>query len=59
MKVKALTSFSGVESMTVGEVKEILDASIVMDLLKAGYVVEVPQEDTKAVKKKAVKKQTP
>ena len=53
MKVKALTSFSGVESMAMGEIKEILDESIVKDLLRAGYVEEVKE---KAVKEKTAKK---
>ena len=51
MKVKALISFSGVVSMGVGEVKEILDESIVKDLLRAGYIVEV-KDETKVKKAK-------
>lgn len=56
MLYRALVSFSGVVSMTMGEIGEISDPSIVKDLLKAGYIVEVPQEDQKVVKKKAAKK---
>jgi hypothetical protein len=50
MKVKALISFSGVESMAMDEVKDILDESIVKDLLRAGYVEEV-KEEKKVIKK--------
>ena len=39
--LKALTSFSGVVSMCEGETREIDDAAIVADLLRAGYVEEV------------------
>jgi hypothetical protein len=38
---KALKSFSGVVSMAEGEVKDISDITIVNDLAKAGYIVEV------------------
>lgn len=41
MKVKALTSFCGVVSMTMGEIGEISDPSIVSDLLKAGFIEKV------------------
>lgn len=51
---KALISFSGVVSMTVGEVREISDLAVVKDLLKAGYIEEVKAEK-KAVKKAAKK----
>ena len=50
MLYKALVSFAGNVSMTVGEVKEITDSSIVKDLLKAGYIEAVKQQ------KKEVKK---
>lgn len=51
MKVKALISFSGLESMRMGEIKEILDESILNDLLKANYIEEV-KEEKKAARKK-------
>lgn len=38
---KALISFSGLISMSKGEVKEIKDKEIIKDLLKAGYIEEV------------------
>lgn len=38
---KALKSFSGVISMYEGETREIDDAELVADLLKAGYIEEV------------------
>lgn len=45
MLLKALTSFSGIVSMCEGETREIDDAAIVADLLRAGYVEEVkPQK---------------
>lgn len=50
MQYKALISFTGVESMTMGEVKEIKDPAIVKDLLKAGYIEEVKED--KPVKRK-------
>lgn len=49
MAYKALTSFSGVVSMYVGEVKDIADINIANDLLKAGYIEEIkPAEKAKA-----------
>lgn len=44
MLYKAKVSFSGLISMAEGEVKEILDSSIVKDLLKAGYIEAVKAE---------------
>lgn len=41
--LKALTSFSGIVSMREGETREIDDAAVVADLLRAGYVEEVKQ----------------
>ena len=41
MMYRALVSFCGVVSMTMGEIGEISDPSIVTDLLKAGYIAEV------------------
>lgn len=38
---KALKSFSGAISMREGETREIKDAGLVADLLRAGYVEEV------------------
>lgn len=38
---KALKSFSGTISMCEGETREIKDADIVSDLLRAGYIEEV------------------
>ena len=50
MIVKAKNSFCGVVSMTMGEIRDISDKSIVTDLLKAGYVEEI-KEEKKTVKK--------
>jgi hypothetical protein len=55
MLYKALVSFSGAVSMTMGEVKEITDKAIVEDLLKAGYIEEVKTEK-KPVKTAKAKK---
>jgi hypothetical protein len=38
---KAKVAFSGLISMSVGDVGEIADASIAKDLLKAGYIEEI------------------
>lgn len=53
MLVKAIESFAGKVSMTVGEVREIADEAIAKDLLNAGYIEEVKakaETKTKAVK---------
>ena len=39
--LKAIKSFSGTVSMYEGETREIDDAAIVADLLRAGYVEDV------------------
>lgn len=45
---KALKSFSGAISMCEGETREIKDADLVADLLRAGYIEEVkPKGRTK------------
>jgi hypothetical protein len=48
---KALKSFSGIISMHEGETREIKDAEIVADLLKAGYVEEVKPKRGRSTKK--------
>lgn len=56
---KAKVSFSGVVSMSVGEVSDIADVNIAKDLLKAGYIEEVkPAEKAKPVKDTTNKKPT-
>ena len=56
---KAKVSFSGIISMSVGDVGEIADASIAKDLLKAGYIEEIkPAEKAKPVKDTSNKKPT-
>ena len=57
MKYKAKVNFSGIKlSMCVGEVKDIADANIAKDLLRAGYIEEIkPAEKAKAVKNKSDK----
>lgn len=54
---KALISFSGLISMTVGEVREISDQAIVKDLLDAGYIEPVVSVDKTTKKKSAPKKE--
>lgn len=54
MLYKAKVSFAGKVSMTMGEVREISDPSIVEDLLKAKYIEEV-KETQKKTKREAKK----
>lgn len=63
MKYMALVSFSGLISMSMGEIREISDKAIVKDLLKAGYIQELKETKIKKVEeqkepksKKGVKK---
>lgn len=54
---KARVNFSGVISMSVGDVADIADASIAKDLLKAGYIEEVkPAEKVQTPPKRPVKR---
>lgn len=48
---KASKSFSGVISMHEGETREIEDAELVADLLKAGYIEEVKPKRGRSTKK--------
>lgn len=54
MLYKAKVDFSGLISMSVGDVGEIADTSIAKDLLRAGYIEEVKpaQEGAKATTNK-------
>lgn len=57
---KALISFSGVISMSCGEVGEIADPAVAKDLLRAGYIEEVKKDETESKPKpKRTKKKTP
>lgn len=47
MKYRALVSFSGLISMAMGEVREISDEAIVIDLLNAGYIEELKETKIK------------
>lgn len=51
---KALKTFSGVISMVKGEVRDIDDAEVVADLLRAKYIVDL-EEKRKATTKKTTK----
>lgn len=54
---KAKVSFSGVVSMSVGEVADIADVNIAKDLLRAGYIEEVkPAEKAKTATKETTNK---
>ena len=52
-KYKALLSFSGAISMAMGEIRELSDKSIVTDLLKNNYIIEL--KEIKPTNKKSVK----
>lgn len=41
MKYRALVSFSGLISMSMGEEREIKDQYLIDDLLKAGYIAPI------------------
>lgn len=60
MQYKALISFSGLISMSMGEVREIADQKIVNDLLNAGYIAKIieikKEEEAKKTKKGGKKK---
>ena len=55
MVYRALKSFSGVISMSMGEVREITDQKIVNDLLNAGYIVKFREIKIEEKAKKAGK----
>lgn len=57
MKVKAITSFSGVVSMSAGEVREISDLPLATDLIRAGYAVDLDEAKKAAEKKSAPEEQ--
>lgn len=48
MRVMALTSFSGVISMAIGEERDIKNDVLLKDLLQAGYVKTLEVEEKKA-----------
>lgn len=48
---RALKSFSGAISMHEGETREIDNAELVADLLRAGYIDEVKPKRGRSVKK--------
>lgn len=49
MEVRALISFGGQVSMTKGEIKKI-SKTVGEDLVKAGYVEEIPAKPVKKTK---------
>lgn len=56
MQYKATVSFSGLISMSSGEVRELSDQAIIDDLLKAGYIMELDTEKQAEEKPKPKKK---
>ena len=56
MKYMALVSFSGLISMSMGEIREISDKAIVKDLLKAGYIQELKEKKIKKVEEQKMAK---
>lgn len=52
MVYRALVSFSGKICMAMGESREIIDKSIVKDLLKAGYIEELKETKIKKVEER-------
>lgn len=52
---KALKSFSGTISMHKGETREIKNAEVVADLLRAGYIEEVKPTTKGRTRKTATK----
>ena len=46
MKVKAVKSFSGVESLAAGETREVSPSPVWDDLIRVGYVRVIPEELT-------------
>lgn len=59
MLYRALVSFSGLVSMTMGEVKEIKNEQIAKDLLRARYIEEVKDSPkVKASTKPKIEPQT-
>lgn len=55
---RAKLSFSGKVSMAEGEVKEINDAAVAKDLLRAGYIEEVKPAEKVTTKTKSNKNKT-
>lgn len=56
MRYKALVSFSGKIAMAMGDIREIEDASLVDDLMKAGYIIPFEAEVKEKPKKKTTKR---
>lgn len=52
MKYKAIVGFSGVISMSKGEVMDIKDKTIISDLTNAGYIepIEKPKKEKTSAK---------
>lgn len=44
MRVKAVKSFSGIESMAAGEIREVSPSPVWDDLIRVGYVRVLPEE---------------
>lgn len=55
MAYRALKSFTGLLTMTKGEVRDIEDEALVKDLLKAGYLVDLSEKQKVAKSSKATR----
>lgn len=56
MKVKATISFSGIISMSRGEVAECPEGDVLRDLLEAGYVVPADEKTAEKPESRAKKR---
>ena len=55
MKYEAIESFSGIVSMTVGEVREIPNDALAKDLIKAKLIKKYVADDAKVIKEELEK----
>ncbi|MBQ8892554.1 MAG: hypothetical protein IJ068_06810 [Bacilli bacterium] len=55
MKYEAIESFSGIVSMTVGEVREIPNDALAKDLIKAKLIKKYVANDAKVIKEELEK----
>lgn len=51
MKYEAIESFSGIISMSKGEVRDIPNEDLAKELMKVGYIKKYKPDDAKALKK--------
>lgn len=51
MKYEAIESFSGIISMSKGEVREIPNENLAKELMKAGFITKYKSDNAKEIKK--------